>query len=1104
MKTVVTFCFLLSGVSSLIFQVVWTRMLGLVFGTSSFAITTVLTAFMSGLAIGAWVTGRLSDSRAYNYLRGYGFLEILIAIYGCFTPQIISYLMERYAVFYQEFSPNLYVFSLLRFLILFLVILPPTVLMGATLPLLCKFFTHRQDEKLGLKIGLLYGLNTFGAVLGTLLAGFILVPFFGVNQTIFTAAAIGGFAGVVAFILSFRLTPAEQGVVVVDLPKIQEERVSISRSDIRFLLVAFAFSGAISLSYEVGWSRVLVLILGGAVYSFTTMLATFLLGLALGAVVMARLLDRLLPWGKEIFCILQLLIGLTAFLAMHLFQKLPDLYVNWVYLFHHSFPLFHLMKCLLAATIMFLPTFFIGMIFPLIARLYALRADVGNSVGDVYSVNTLGSIVGSFLMGFVFIPFFGVSSSLFFCVTGNIFLALIGWIVLKKALIPATLHFVLFVLFLAFLPPWNPSQMTSGVFRYAKEIYLRKKQDEEEAKFLRRKVETSVITYSKPELQYYEEGLTATVSVHQRGESLVMKINGKPDASSHADLPVQMLEAHLPNLLYPGTPEETLLIGLATGITAGSAACYSPKLVCLEIEEATLRAAQLFEPYNRGVIQKGEYGPKIQNFELKIIDARNYLLGTQKEYSMIISSPSHPWLTGGSNLFTKEFFQLCKARLKPEGILCQWLQLYEISWETLKVLLETLHSEFPYLVVFQSESNVIITLASKQPIPLDWKQIQKRMENPEVQKDLARLQITHPFHLVARYFFSIDEAKSLFQGNFYNTDDNAYVEFITPRQLFGHKESTKDILRRFWEAAPFPLKPWLVKVAPEEKLECVREYIKTFLLEKNYNALLHQASYLLNEFEGEEQGEISAWLGYTAFLAKTDPTSFFRQMEEKAPHFSLGTVWKQEWLLLQEEPPLTSILEALEHISLPEASRVRTRVYFLQKQFELAIQEAEKSIGNYQEWTPQEQTDFLNSYGRALIQQKQPNYAKAIEILKKSEKIYWDEKGKSGVLSFDDIDRDIAFAALQLNQLEEASVYLIRSFKLRQGQSVFYYRKAMQLSEESSLEKLQFLEKATTLDPSFYQAAREYWKLLQRLDPEKSKQLEQSLQERFPWFPSGK
>ncbi|MEK7486028.1 MAG: spermidine synthase, partial [Planctomycetota bacterium] len=873
MKILIFGCFLLSGVSGLIFEVVWIRMLGLVFGTSNFAITTVLTSFMAGLALGSFFTGRLSDRKNYNTLRGYGILEILVGCYGATTPILCSYLMQQYAFFYERFSPNFYLFSLSRFFVLFLILLPPTVLMGSTLPLLCKFLTSRTDHQVGFKIGLLYGINTLGAVVGTLLAGFILIPFLGVLATIYIATSISILAGISAIVLSFRISPDSfhSSISSKNVALIQEKRpqLEVTSSEFRFMLFGFACSGAIALAYETGWSRVLILILGGAVYSFTTMLATFLLGLALGALVMARILDRNIHRAKEWFCGLQWCIGMSAFATMHLFHYLPEWYVDWVYQFHENFTLFHVMKCLLAGSIMFLPTLGLGMMFPLMARIKVNQGEIGRAIGDVYSINTLGSILGAFGMGFIVMPLCGVSASLMLCVFGNLLLAGIGWIVLKKskwlgfAGLWATLLFCL-----SFLPVWDPSVMTSGVFRYAPSILKDKEEARESAKYIRRHAESSFVEYTPPELRFYQDGLTCTVSVHQRGNSLVLKVNGKPDASSHADLFTQMMEAHLPMLLST-THEETMVIGLATGITTGSVACYpNQRVTCLEIEESMLSAAKLFAPYNRNVMQQreGKAPESSAPVEFKIIDARNYLLGMNKQYSVIVSSPSHPWLSGGANLFTKEFFKLCKQRLKPDGILCQWLQLYEISWETLQVLLNTLRSEFPHLVFFHSDSEVLLVLASQQEISLDWKRISERMKIPAVREDLARLGITHPAHIIAHYITSTSEASSLLQTPFYNTDDNAYVEFITPRQIFANVDRSQEILKKFRDFTPCPLRSWIASIPLEERMPVVLEYMKKFLETRHYSDLLAQETVLYELFSGEERGQIAGWLGLETVL----------------------------------------------------------------------------------------------------------------------------------------------------------------------------------------------------------------------------------------------
>ncbi|MEK7484239.1 MAG: fused MFS/spermidine synthase [Planctomycetota bacterium] len=1110
MKAIILGCFLLSGVSGLIFEVAWIRILGLVFGTSSFAITTVLTSFMTGLALGSFFTGRLSDRKNYNTLRGYGILEILVGLYGAMTPILCSYLMQQYAFFYERFSPNFYLFSLLRFFVLFLILLPPTALMGSTLPLLCKFLTSRNDPRVGLKIGLLYGINTLGAVVGTLLAGFLFIPFLGVSITIYTASSISILAGITAIFLSFHISPNDLNAHLENLSEENQESnshgIEVSSGEFRFMLFGFACSGAIALGYETGWSRILVLILGGAVYSFTTMLATFLLGLAIGSLIMAQLLDHSVHRAKEIFCALQWSIGMTAFASMHLFHRLPEWYVNRIYHFHENFIVFHLMKCGLAASIMFLPTLGLGMMFPLMARLKVNQSEVGRAVGDVYSINTIGSILGAFGMGFILMPLLGVSGSLFLCVVGNLLIAGLGWIFLKKGKWIGFVGFLGSLLFcLAFPPIWNPSVMTSGVFRYAPEILKKKAQAREESQYIRRKVSSSFLEYKPPELRYYRDGLTCTVSVHQYGDELVYKTNGKPDASSSGDLPTQLLLGHLPLLFSKEEPVDTLIIGLASGVTAGSALCYPNKVVCVELEEASIEAAKFFHEVNRHVITPKKDAERVSeypNFELKIIDARNYLLGTEKQYSAIISEPSNPWMSGVSNLFTKEFFQLCRKRLKPAGILCQWIQLYEISSENLRILLGTLHSEFKYVRLFHTRIQDIVVLASNEPILLDWSKAGERLTIPAVKEDLARIQITHPFHLAAHYITSSEDSPELFSETFYNQDDNAYIEFSTPRQIF-LKGTYPKLLKDIKKASSYPLKKLMTALLPDQRLSYFRTYVQ-HLIQKNYEDdwkdLTQQFTELRNFFSGKELGEFSAWIGLCALLTHENPEPFFQLMEQESPEFEPGLVWRQEWKYASTKN-LEETVALISTLSHPEASRFRAMLYFQQGQDQNAILSAEKAYPFRKDWALTRRIAFLNTYGRACILQKQ--YERGIQLLKESETESWQEKGKVQIWKFDNIYRDIAEAYLRLNQMDQFALAAIQAFTLGQDQSLWYYHKALD-PQSSEVKKQEFLQKAVELDPSFYQASLDYWKQLKTSDPKRAKELEKQINERFSWFEAPK
>ncbi|MCI0526710.1 MAG: fused MFS/spermidine synthase, partial [Nitrospira sp.] len=431
---IILLCFFLSGASGLIYEVVWLRMLVLVFGSTTLAVSTVLTAFMGGLALGSLWFGRVVD-RWRRPLYTYGLLEGCIGLYGLLVPLLFPLLVPLYQVLWDLFHPSFYLFNLLRFLLAMVVLIIPTTLMGATLPVLASYYAGRKEHS-ARRIGLLYTFNTAGAVMGTFATGFILLPSLGIQKTTWIAAALNLFLSLTVIWISGQKSqligpsmmrtdrdPSYEGLEKTDPScaalafKSQQSQQVAGVMTIGLALVAFAFSGYTALVYEVAWTRVLSLILGSSIYAFSTMLTTFLLGLALGSALFTQILNRL-KWPIQTFALVQIGIALTCYATSALLERLPYFFL-WALAW--GLPVFqdHPDRLIIAlwffttAVVMILPTLLFGGTFPLVIKIYHLYAHkMGRTAGDVYSVNTVGAILGAFLGGFVLIPTFGLQWTL--------------------------------------------------------------------------------------------------------------------------------------------------------------------------------------------------------------------------------------------------------------------------------------------------------------------------------------------------------------------------------------------------------------------------------------------------------------------------------------------------------------------------------------------------------------------------------------------------------------------------------------------------------------------------------------------------------------------
>lgn len=806
-------CFFASGMSGLVYQVVWVRELVLVFGATTFAVSTVLTAFMGGLALGSYYFGRRS-LYIRRPLRLYGFIEIGIGLYGLAVPFIFALLPSVYQPFWQRFHLSFFSISIVRFFFATVVLILPTALMGATLPVLANYYA-RGRERIGLRVGSLYSLNTFGAVLGASATGFVLIPTLGMRAATITAAAINILLGFVALSISrVEEARARAGLKAGDAAggtdahtgaqddsKTAQSVGPLDRRMVVMALVAFATSGFIALSYEVIWSRVLALIIGSSVYAFSIMLTTFLIGLAVGASVASRFVDRI---NRPIFAfaMLEVGVGLSSFVGAYLFNDLPYIFVQlYRWIDPTAFSVLLLVRFLVAAFVIIVPTLLLGALFPLVVKIVASgprNRTTGQTVGDAYAANTLGSIIGSFASGFILIPWLGLLGSLRFCIALNFVISAALFIFARSEtakrsveakpkkraskavsnkrrasfarpprprVVAAAVSAALVVVVALFEPPWDSDVMSSAVYRYAPSLSKMNRKEFDE--YLKR---------GQGETVFYKEGLTATVAVQQVGANRVLKANGKPEASTTGDMPTQILIGTLPLLVREQT-DDVLVIGLGSGITLGSVQQFPVKRVtCVELEPAIVEASHYFNEFNNRPLDD----PRLR---LISNDGRNFIFTTTEKFDVIVSEPSNPWLTGVANLFTLEYFKRGADRLKDGGVFSQWLQIYEMSPEDLKSLVATFRAAFPYVYIFRGAEGDLMLLGSKSERRLDLATISAHLNDAKIGADHKRINTTLPSDLVSRLYLGPEEVNEFARNSPLNTDDNALIEFNAPRRV---------------------------------------------------------------------------------------------------------------------------------------------------------------------------------------------------------------------------------------------------------------------------------------------------------------------------------
>lgn len=763
--------FFLTGLTGLAYELVWIRLLILAFGSTQFAVTTVLVVFMAGLALGSLIFGRIAD-RTSSPLKLYAMIEVALGVYCVLSPAIFSAIKGAYlglgghaAAASTGVSAT---FEAPQFALSFLALIIPTTLMGGTLPALVKYLASGSG-RIGFHTAVPYSVNTLGAVAGCLLTGFFSLYVLGVKTTVYTAGVIDIIVGVLVYMLYGRSVSVPVEPRVGD--PAQTEKADSGK---RLLIIAsFALSGFASLNYEVLWSRLLSLVLGSSVYAFTIMLATFLVGIGLGSIVFAPFIDRkknLIAW----FALFEAVIGVVSLVSIFVYRELPFVFYSLKESFASQFWLFMFIQFLLTAAIMIIPTLCMGAIFPLVGRLAARDLkSVGKSIGDIYFFNTAGSIFGAFIGGFVLIPYAGVQNGVILTAALNLVLAIALFTNSElKAVKRLSYSVVLVVIFAASylaLPPWEKMVMTLGL--YANPVKESKVSKIRQGSF-------------GEDLLYYKEGINAIVTVRGEagGKVISYQANGKQEARSVEGRPSEAwsLLGHVPLLLHPGEPKDALVVGLGSGITLGAMELYPLEAFdVVELEPAVVDAARFFNESNNNALDD-------KRVSLHVTDGRSFLALADKKYDVIVSGVSDPWITGVSNLFTYEYFKELDSKLEDDGIVGLWFQNYRITPKELKIALGSFARVFPHVSIWfhYTDTLDLIVVGSKTPHGFDLGRLEQRISMPAVRHGLERIDIRDRYDVLDLFLIGSEDLRRYLGDQPVNSDERPILEFSLPKLLY--------------------------------------------------------------------------------------------------------------------------------------------------------------------------------------------------------------------------------------------------------------------------------------------------------------------------------
>ena len=758
---IVYLLFFISGITALVYEIVWTRMLTLVFGHTVFSVSIVLAAFMAGLGLGSYLFGyaidHLPETNSSSSggdvpaaLLIYGWVEILICVSGVLLSLLFANFSGIYASLHSFIPESIPLQNLIKIVFAFGLMLIPTTFMGATLPIMSKYCVT-DDSKIGTQVSLLYALNTLGAASGCLITGFFLMGTFGVLQTVLLAAGANLLIGVGALSIYVETVPGANWKF--RLPSLRIPRMSWN-TDQKFWMGISFICGFTALAYEVLWTRLLVFSISSTVYSFSMMLTVFLLGIFLGSLLLIPLAGRIHN-VRTFLLILQGGTGLYVIASIYGLESILSAPWNSYNLTQPASAFLRYFKD--SAGLMLIPTLLLGMCFPLLIKTVSGgHQNVGKATGQIYSANTFGAIWGSLCAGFLFLPTLGSQVSLTLVATLNLLTMVLLFRTGNYLTLPVRKGLtVVFAAVILFVNMAIPNDLLNSFF-----------------------MRDSAGKRNLKKLMYFEEGLSDTVAVFKDDYGVLdptakrLITNGVSMSASNLIATRYMkLFAHVPILLVDH-PDDVLVVCFGTGQTTGAAGLH-PRVKTvdsLELSSSVINAGEMFADQNHNVL----HNPKV-NFVIQ--DGRNHLLTTHKRYDVITSEPPPPRTAFTVNLYTQEYYELQKKRLKPGGIAAQWIPLHSQGQKEVDMHFKTFQSVFPHTMGWISVANEILIIGSDQPIRIDFEKLKTRLEEPEIKKALADIEIPNIFSFLSNIWFLDEQVQALGKGHPLITDNHPAIEF---------------------------------------------------------------------------------------------------------------------------------------------------------------------------------------------------------------------------------------------------------------------------------------------------------------------------------------
>ena len=748
--------FVVSGAAGLVDQVCFSKYLSYIVGSTAYAISTVLAAFMTGIALGAHFGGRIS-ARIRRPLLAYGVLEVLVAAAVAVTPLAFDGLTGLYATLARKGPDSLALLTALRWFVALAIVVVPTAAMGATLPVLTRALAERDDDR-ERRLGALYAANTAGGALGALLGAYLFLPTLGLLGTLVLAIALSAVVGVVAIFFGRRA----ESTVAVPSPTEAENKPSATLGHepgrVETLeLGALAFlSGCLVFAAEVVFTHLLALLIGNSAYAFGLILAVFLTCLFVGAA-RAGWFERRL--GTAALAVGLAFTGFSLVATLSIWDRVPRLLAG---VGHHvtSFGGREAMRALAAFLALVVPTTLMGLTFPLLLRRVAPLREASRWVGRLTAVNTIGAVVGALGTGYVMLPALGSERSLL-VIAGFFALAALP---ASRAVERPRRRFVYglaagVLVVGALTPRWDLARLTSGA-----NVYFEDAEVPDEIPFVREDV----------------HGGVTTVTRHRGVDTLFT--NGKFQGNTGWEMSAQRMFAHYPSLFVPRF-ERSLVIGVGTGTTVGTLAAYPWKRIdIVEISPSIIEAARsFFASVNHGALDD----PRVV---MHHADGRNFVLVDDGRYDLIGMELSSIWFAGAAALYSREFYELTKARLAEGGVFQQWVQLHHVYRRDFATVVHTLRTVFPHVALFYGGGQGIL-VASMKPLRASHARLQALEALPAMARvkpeDRPLWQLVGDILTLGtgldEFLEESARAENVPLDDLISTDQSLYLEYATPR-----------------------------------------------------------------------------------------------------------------------------------------------------------------------------------------------------------------------------------------------------------------------------------------------------------------------------------